>query len=121
VNQVLSLQSRAEEHYVLVRIGGELDIATAPAVRDFLLNALAARRARLVVDVARVEFVDSTGAGALIVAGRNAVDDDGWVRLASPNLQMRRVLRLLQVTALLPIFDTVSHAATAGLPGAAGS
>ena len=110
MNQVLSLQFCIEEHYALVHIGGELDIATAPAARDFLLDALAARHGRLVIDVAQVQFVDSTGAGVLISTSRSAACAGGWVRLVGPGPQMRRVLRMLQVTALLPAYDTASCA-----------
>ena len=111
VNPTLSLHSLAKEHYALVRIGGEMDIASAPATLDCLLRALARRQARLVVDVRRVVFADATGVGVLLTAGRSAAREGGWVRLVAPGSQLRRVLDILQVTALLPVYESVLEAA----------
>jgi anti-sigma B factor antagonist len=119
VNGPISLRICIEEHYALVRIGGELDFASAPATQDFLLHAMAGCGARLVIDVAGVTFIDSTGMAALQLAAQNAVQRGGWVRLVGPGPQFRRVLNLLRVTAFVPTYATALDAATADTPIAA--
>ena len=119
MNGPISLRICLEEHYALVRIGGELDFASAPATQDFLLQALAGCDVRLIVDVAGVTFIDLTGMDALQLAGRNAARRGGWVRLVGPGPQFRRVLHLLQVTAFVPTYTTVLDATIADTPVAA--
>lgn len=82
-------------------LSGSLDIATAPTVRAALLEAAERGDHRIVVDLNRVEFLDSTGLGALIGAQRRAKEAGGEIRLTVPEGQ---ILRLLRITGLLKIF-----------------
>lgn len=82
-------------------LAGSLDIATAPTVRAALLEAAERGDHRIVVDLNGVEFLDSTGLGALIGAQRRAKEAGGEIRLAVPDGQ---ILRLLRITGLLKIF-----------------
>ena len=109
MSTILSLHVHAQGHYVLVHIGGELDIATASDTRDFLLSAVA-ECGNLVVDVTEVTFADATGINALLAASRHAVRSGGWLRLVGPCPQMRRVLQILRISMLLPTYDTACAA-----------
>jgi anti-sigma B factor antagonist len=82
-------------------LSGSLDLATAPTVRAALIEAAERGDHRIVVDLNRVEFLDSTGLGALIGAQRRAKEGGGEIRLAVPDGQ---ILRLLRITGLLKIF-----------------
>ncbi|WP_121251660.1 STAS domain-containing protein [Solirubrobacter pauli] len=81
-------------------VHGELDIATAPELVD-LLARLRHHRHAVVLDLAEVTFMDSTGLTTLMDAHR-AAEEDGWsftVRRASP--AVRRVFELANVTGVL--------------------
>ena len=56
-----------------VRVAGELDIATAPALESALLHALDSGAASILVDLERVSFIDSMGLRVLVWAGGNPV------------------------------------------------
>jgi anti-sigma B factor antagonist len=81
---------------------GSLDIATAPTVRAALLEASERGDHRLIVDLTKLEFLDSTGLGALIGGQRRAKEFDGDVRLVASEGQ---ILRLLRITGLLNVFS----------------
>jgi anti-sigma B factor antagonist len=81
---------------------GSLDIATAPTVRAALLEASERGDHRLIVDLTKVEFLDSTGLGALIGGQRRAKEFSGDVRLVATEGQ---ILRLLRITGLLKVFS----------------
>ena len=49
-----------------VRVAGELDIATAPALESTLLHALDSEAASIVLDLERVSFIDSMGLRVLV-------------------------------------------------------
>ncbi len=80
---------------------GSLDIATSPAVRAALVDAAERGKHELIVDLTRVDFLDSTGLGALIGSQRRAKENGGQVKLVTGEGQ---ILRLLRITGLLSVF-----------------
>ena len=76
---------------------GELDMATAPQANAALHAALDARPPALIVDVAGLSFIDSTGIGALVGVARRAESDGCSLTLRSPS---RPVLKVLQLTGV---------------------
>jgi anti-sigma B factor antagonist len=85
----------------LFSLGGSLDIATSPSLRAALLNAAEGEKHEIIVDLTGLEFLDSTGLGALIGAHKRASEHHGSVRLVA---QEGQILRLLRITGLLDVF-----------------
>ena len=84
---------------VCLRLDGEIDIDTAPLVEDALSPALDPRCTRLVMDLADVSFMDSSGLRVLVVA-RNALDDRGAEMVISKiNDQLRRLFEISGLTS----------------------
>jgi anti-anti-sigma factor len=85
-----------------VAVIGEIDLATAPLLRDRLLDLLHEwSPAMLDVDLAGVAFMDCTGIGALIAVRNAAVQAGGQMRVTRPQSIIGRVLEL---TGLLAVF-----------------
>ncbi|MGD0928531.1 MAG: STAS domain-containing protein [Streptosporangiaceae bacterium] len=87
--------------YVVVALRGELDIAGAAAA----LAAVAARKPDIAVDLAGLEFIDSSGVAALARRRKHARHAGGDLLLAAPQQQVLRVLtltRLLRETVMPP-------------------
>jgi anti-sigma B factor antagonist len=84
---------------------GSLDIATSPTVRAALLEAADRGQHQMVIDLTHLDFLDSTGLGALIGAHKRAKDVGGCVRLV---VQEGQILRLLRITGLLGVFPVYS-------------
>jgi anti-anti-sigma factor len=55
----------------IVAIGGDLDIASAPAVRERLLSLLRPGSCRLVIDMSAVRYADASGLAVLVQAARS--------------------------------------------------
>jgi anti-sigma B factor antagonist len=82
-----------------VQVHGEIDIASAPALRDVFIDVLAASPAtHLIVDLSDVEFLDSTGIGVIVGAHRRVTANNGRF---SAVVTTSAVRRSLQVTGLL--------------------
>jgi anti-anti-sigma factor len=96
---------------VVVRLGGELDLYNADDVRHALTGAIDGGAARIVVDMAEVDFVDSTALGVLIEA-RSKLGHDG-VLLAAPQFETRRTLEVSGLDRHLPVHDSVDGALAA--------
>ena len=93
---------------VVVRLGGELDLYNADDVRTALTAAIAGGAARIVVDMADVDFVDSTALGVLVEA-RSKLGQDGLL-LAAPQPETRRTLEVSGLDRHLPVHDSVDGA-----------
>jgi anti-sigma B factor antagonist len=91
----------ADDQIQLFGLGGTLDIATSPTLRAALLEAADRANHEIVVDLTQLEFLDSTGLGALIGAHKRAAEHGGSVRLVAHEGQ---ILRLLRITGLLDVF-----------------
>lgn len=98
----------------IVELQGELDLYNSQLVRSALEQAANAGAARVVVDLARVTFVDSTAMGVLI-EGRARLDDRGAFVLAAPAMETRRALEVSGLDRHFTIRDTVDEAVSGPL------
>ena len=96
----MDLNIRHSEDQVVVALRGELDVEDAASAASALI-ALAARNCQIIVDLAGLEFIDSSGLAALVLARRHARQAGGDLLLSAPQ---RQVLRLLTVTRLIEVF-----------------
>ena len=90
---------------VVVALRGEVDVLTVDQVRLALGEAIAARPRDIVVDLADLSFIDSTGLGALIFGFQRSRDAGIGFRLARPTRNVHQVLvlsGLLEVVELSP-------------------
>ncbi|MGH7728316.1 MAG: STAS domain-containing protein [Vulcanimicrobiaceae bacterium] len=94
----------------LFSLAGNFDIATSPSVRAALVAAAERDEHDIIVDLSQVEFLDSTGLGALIGAHKRAAEHHGSVRLV---VREGQIVRLLRITGLLDVFDVYPSVAAA--------
>jgi anti-anti-sigma factor len=88
----LSVLSRAA--FTIARLEGDLDIATAPALRERLLGVLGPGVRLLIIDLSGVSFCDAAGLAVLIGAQRRTIARGIVVRLAAPRPQLAKLLRI---------------------------
>jgi anti-sigma B factor antagonist len=96
--------------WTVVRVGGELDIATGPRLREQLLAVMGERGPQVVLDLSGVAFLDSTGLGVLVGVLKRARTLGGDLRLAGAQASVRRVFEITALDRTLPIADTVADA-----------
>jgi anti-sigma B factor antagonist len=96
----------------VVRAAGEVDVSTAPTLRERLVE-LPEGTARVIVDLSEVTFLDSTGLGVLVAGQkrlRNAAPGDAAEGTGGLDLVVTRpqILKVLEVTGLTSIFAIYS-------------
>ena len=94
--------SGAEPEYE-VRLLGELDMSTAPQLREELLRLASDGATLVTVDLSELAFVDSTGLSVLITALKRLRQQGGEMALRSPTPGTRRVLEITGLTEVFPI------------------
>jgi anti-sigma B factor antagonist len=97
-------------------LAGEVDVATAPRLRDRLVQLINEGPPQLVVDLSGLSFIDSMGLGALVSGLKRARAQDGDLRLAGPTDHVAKVLSITRLDQAFLVGDSV-EAALAGNPG----
>jgi anti-sigma B factor antagonist len=85
----------------MVVLTGEIDISTSSRVREALMAISHSGEISVVVDMANVTFMDSTGLAALVGPLKRFRSMNGGVALRSPN---KSVLKVLELTGLTRVF-----------------
>ena len=97
----LQVDVGAEDGRVVVTLSGELDMATAPELWAAIDAALAEGKKEMVLELSRLHFVDSTGLGVFVRAGKELRAAGGELTLRKPG---ERVAKLLEITRLEEVF-----------------
>lgn len=79
----------------VVEICGEIDIQSAPQLRDELLQVLRRYGSQLALDLGEVTFLDCAGINVLLATRRRARLEDGWIRVIRASPRARRTISLL--------------------------
>ncbi|WP_194922605.1 STAS domain-containing protein [Catenulispora pinisilvae] len=95
----------------VVALTGELDIATAPAVKTVCFETFEARpRPYVVVDLAGLYFCDCAGLNAFVLIHNWALTGGGWVRLCRTDRRMQKMLDITGLAATLRCYPTAVDA-----------
>ena len=97
----LSLTTRDEGDRTVVAVGGEIDVYTAPKLREAIVTAIDAGHTRLIIDVENVAFLDSTGLGVLVGALKRVRADGGSLDIVCTH---ERILKIFGITGLDKVF-----------------
>ncbi|MEU4579412.1 MULTISPECIES: STAS domain-containing protein [Nonomuraea] len=106
----LRLARHALGDAVVVAVAGELDLFTAPFLRDEVRDAIKQDSARLVLDLQQLSFMDSSGLSVLIEAWRLATGEGGGVSLAAPQAPVARILRTTGLDRRIKVYSDVDSA-----------
>ena len=102
VNPSLDVSTRSVDGITIADLAGELDIASAPALREQLLSLLRPGSSRLFIDLSRVSLCDTSGLAVLVGISRRARLLGGFLRLAAVSPQADRVLHITGLHRYLP-------------------
>ncbi|MBB6173958.1 anti-sigma B factor antagonist [Nocardiopsis mwathae] len=109
----LGLSTRVENHSVIVKVEGELDIATADDLQEHVLSAVETHGPWLILDLTHLDFMDSSGLNVVIQAYSAVKERNGSLALAAPNERVDKVVRLVSLHRQVPVHHTVPAAVNA--------
>lgn len=94
----------------VIALSGQLDARSAARVRQDFVDAVAAGYPRLVVDLAAVDFVDSSGLSSLISGLKAARLAGGDLRIARPSAHVVTLLKMTQLERVMRSYASVEEA-----------
>ncbi|CAB4686867.1 unannotated protein [freshwater metagenome] len=98
------------EHATLLTCTGEVDLATVSLLRTVMNDEVVEGRVDLVIDLRGVDFMDSSGLGALIGAHRKTRAFKGGLRLVVTTPALLRLLAITSLDRVLEICSTLEEA-----------
>jgi anti-sigma B factor antagonist len=96
--------------HALVRIAGEIDVFTAPRLRERMADLVTAGAVHIILDMSQVEFLDSTGLGVLVGGLKRVRTRDGSLTVV---IKAERLIRIFRITGLIKVFSPYSSVADA--------
>ena len=109
----LKLGHYAKDGIEVIDVQGEIDIYTAPRLRELLIDLVSKGSYQLVVNLDKVGFVDSTGLGVLVGALKRVRAHDGSLDLACTQERILKIFRITGLTKVFAIHETVDQAIAA--------
>ena len=94
----------------VIEVSGEIDVYTAPRLREALVGLVEGGSFRLIVDMEGVEFLDSTGLGVLVGGLKRVRAHDGGIDLVCTQGRILRIFRITGLSKVFNIYDTVDEA-----------
>lgn len=94
----------------VVTVTGEIDVATAPDLKECLVTQADDGISAIVVDLSGVSFIDSTALGVLVGAFRRQEEAGGTLKLVVTEPRILKVLEITALTSVFPVFASVEEA-----------
>jgi anti-sigma B factor antagonist len=109
----LKLGHYAKDGIEVIDVQGEIDMYTAPRLRELLIDLVSKGDYQLVVNLDKVGFLDSTGLGVLVGGLRRVRAHDGSLDLACTQQRILKIFRITGLTEVFGIYETVDQAIAA--------
>jgi anti-sigma B factor antagonist len=106
----LKLDHHNKDGIEIVDVEGEIDVYTAPRLRELLIDLVNNGHYQLVVNMEKVEFLDSTGLGGLVGGLKRVRAHDGSLDLVCTQERILKIFRITGLTKVFGIHDTVDEA-----------
>jgi anti-sigma B factor antagonist len=101
-------QRKLDTRTSLVSVEGELDLFTAPSLKQMLVDSLQAGSSRLVVDFSLVTFIDSTTLGVLVGVTRR-LEADARLAIVCARPNVRKIFEFSGLDGAFAIFSTLDE------------
>jgi anti-sigma B factor antagonist len=97
----------------VLRVAGEVDLYTAPLLRERIRELAASGAVHLIADLTQVDYLDSTGLGVLVGGLKRLREDGGSLALVIATPRILRIFQIIGLTRAFDIWPSVTDAITA--------
>ncbi len=109
----LKLDHHNQDGIEIVDVEGEIDVYTAPRLRELLIDLVNNGSYQIVVNMEKVEFLDSTGLGVLVGGLKRVRAHDGSLDLVCTQERILKIFRITGLTKVFGIHNSVDEAISA--------
>ncbi|MGC8861938.1 MAG: STAS domain-containing protein [Armatimonadota bacterium] len=109
----LGIEIRKNGKITVIQLAGELDAYTASRFREVMVEAIEDGGENLIVSMGDVEYIDSSGLGALVGGLKRVSERKGKIVVVRPRPQVRKVFEITGLEKVFPLFEDEEEAVAA--------
>jgi anti-sigma B factor antagonist len=113
---LFALDVTMQQGWTVLSVTGELELATAPQMRQRVVGLVGEGRTHIIVDLSGVDFIDSIGLGVVVAALKRARSHGGEVIIAGAVPRVRAVFEITRLVEIIDFFADVDEALVANAP-----
>jgi anti-sigma B factor antagonist len=110
---LFALDVTKQQGWAILAVTGELELATAPQLRQRVVGLVGDGDTRIILDLAGVDFVDSVGLGVVVAALKRVRSRGGDVVVAGAAPRVREVFEITRLDEIVALFPDVDDALAA--------
>lgn len=109
----LRISVRKRGGVAVIDLAGELDAYTSSRFREAVIESIENGSASLIISMLSVEYIDSSGLGALVGGLKRASERQGKILIVCDQPQVRKVFEITGLEKVFPLFDAEDEAVKA--------
>ena len=106
----LKIDVEEKDAVAILRLDGEVDVYTAPKLKSRLIDLVDQGKFKIVVDLEKVDFMDSSGLGVLVGGLKRVRSHEGAIALICSQENILKIFRITGLVKVFPIFDNENQA-----------
>jgi anti-sigma B factor antagonist len=111
MEQDFHLEERVDRGLPVIVVVGEIDVATAPQLREALHGVITQGHATVVLDLLGVTFLDSTALGVLVGGLKRCRELNGELHIVVTDARIRKIFEITGLNKVFPLVDALSEVA----------
>lgn len=94
----------------VIVLEGTVDVDTAPQLKQQMITLLESDQSEIILDVSKVEYLDSTALGVIIGGCKRCREKNGDLAVVCPDPRIRRVFEITGLDKIFPVKNTLVEA-----------
>lgn len=106
----LKIDVEEKDSSVVIKLDGEVDVYTAPKLKSRLIDLVDQGKFKIIVDLEKVDFMDSSGLGVLVGGLKRVRSHEGSIALICTQENILKIFRITGLVKVFPIFENEGQA-----------
>lgn len=111
-SEELDVRIRRNSNIPVVGLSGDIDSFTCSKLGQAIVGLITDGDFRVVIDLAKVNYIDSSGLGTLVGGLRRVNERNGGLAITNPSPQIRKIMDITGLDKVFSVFDSESEAVT---------
>ena len=104
------MEIQQKDGVTVISVDQRLDALAAPQFREIIKKMAKESKVKLVIDMAKTTFMDSSGCGVLVASLRTLLKNHGHIRIARQTPQAKRLFELTRLDRVFDIYEDLDEA-----------
>jgi anti-sigma B factor antagonist len=106
----MEINRKEQESIILLEINGEIDLYNAPEIKETINKLIEEKKYKIIINLAKVSYIDSSGIGALISSLSSLRKYQGGLKILHVSGSVRKVFELTKLMSFFEIFESEAEA-----------